>query len=158
MKTILNVIEEELVQLPQFLKIVLQHLGLNDYLSLSTMTEADFTEIEKICGSEFQNLRLAETDFYEYYTENVVVSLRPAHKRLLNGIKASLKETGFGTNKIRPKFISLRSYSTEHKKKPAKSKGIAQQSSKLSEILENLTQRTVVIMQQSRAEISFSES
>jgi hypothetical protein len=54
------------------------------------MTEADFTEIEKICGSEFQNLSLAETDFYEYYTENVVV----AHKRLLNGIKALLKENG----------------------------------------------------------------
>jgi hypothetical protein len=28
-------------------------LGLNNYLSLSTMTEADFTEIEEICGSEF---------------------------------------------------------------------------------------------------------
>jgi hypothetical protein len=68
MKTILDVIKEELVQLPQFLKIVLRHLGLNNYLSLPSMTEADFTEI---CGSEF----LAETDFYEYYTENVVVTL-----------------------------------------------------------------------------------
>jgi hypothetical protein len=51
------------------------------------MTEADFTGIEEICGSEFQNLGLVETDFYEYYTDNVVVTLRPAHKRLLNGIK-----------------------------------------------------------------------
>jgi hypothetical protein len=63
------------------------HLGLNNNLSLSTMTEADFTKIEEICRSEFQNLWLAETDFYDYYTENVVVTLRLAHKRLLNGIK-----------------------------------------------------------------------
>jgi hypothetical protein len=58
------------------------------------MTEADFTEIEEFCGSEFQNLGLAETDFYEYYTENVVVTLRPTYKRLLNGIKTSLQENG----------------------------------------------------------------
>jgi hypothetical protein len=81
MKTILDVIKEKLVQLPQFLNIVLRHLGLNNYWCLSTMMKADFTEIEEICGSEFQNLGLAETDFYEYYTENVVVTLRPAHKR-----------------------------------------------------------------------------
>jgi hypothetical protein len=149
MKTILDVVKKVLVQLAQFLKIVLRHLGLNNYLSLSTMMEADFTEIEEICGSEFQNLGLAETNFYEYYTQNVVVTLRPAHKRLLNGIKASLKENG-------PTYYSAKLVLAPRKtipnscpsnraavgiKKPAKSKGIAQQSSKLFEILENLAQR-----------------
>jgi hypothetical protein len=41
----------------------------NRFATFEFATEADFTEIEKICGSEFQNLGLAETDFYEYYTE-----------------------------------------------------------------------------------------
>jgi hypothetical protein len=112
------------------------------------MTEADFTEIEEICGSEFQNLGLRETDFYEYYTENVVVTLRPAHKRLLNGIKASLKENGltYYSAKLAPaptKFVPNSCPSNRAAvsiKKPAKSKGIAHQSSILFEILENLAQ------------------
>jgi hypothetical protein len=38
------------------------------------MTAADFKEIEEFCGSEIQNLGLAETDFYKKYTDNVVVT------------------------------------------------------------------------------------
>jgi hypothetical protein len=91
--------------------------------------------------------------FQPYITQkNVVVTLRPAHKRLLNDIKASLNKNGptYYNAKLAPvptKSVPNSCPSNRAAvsiKKPAKSKGIAQKSSKLIKILENLAQRIPV--------------
>jgi hypothetical protein len=77
---------------------------------------------------------------------------------LLNGIKASLKENGptYYSVKLAPAPTKSvpNSYPSNRAavgiKKPAKSKGIAQQSSKLFEILENLAQRIPEVQNKAR--------